>query len=169
MCCSILQICKRISCLPEGGLNWAAPHLNTFLTFCVSLFRSALEHFKRWLIPEKVAISAEELEYLLRPSQSKEAAEPNKTQSEEETEGEKHNPEEDDAHSPEKWVFQSLTLKEELIRRAFGRGDFLPLPLLLILSCWGSIVTILAKAFVNNGQRGNYSLSSSSVSPATEC
>ncbi|XP_010732442.3 coiled-coil domain-containing protein 32 [Larimichthys crocea] len=63
---------------------------------------SALEHFKRWLIPEKVAISTEELEYLLRPSQSKEAAEPNKTQSEEETEGEKHNPEEDDAHSPEK-------------------------------------------------------------------
>lgn len=54
------------------------------------------------MIPEKVAISAEELEYLLRPSQSKEAAEPNKTQSEEETEGEKHNPEEDDAHSPEK-------------------------------------------------------------------
>ncbi|KAL2099105.1 hypothetical protein ACEWY4_005585 [Coilia grayii] len=32
---------------------------------------SALEHFKRWLIPEKVAISAEELEYLLRPSQTR--------------------------------------------------------------------------------------------------
>lgn len=67
------------------------------------LFLSALEHFKRWLIPEKVAISAEELEYLLRPSQNKEAAEPNQTQSEEDTEGETHNPEEDDdTHSPEK-------------------------------------------------------------------
>ncbi|CAG10522.1 unnamed protein product, partial [Tetraodon nigroviridis] len=33
---------------------------------------SAIEHFKRWLIPERVAISAEELEYLLRPSQSRE-------------------------------------------------------------------------------------------------
>lgn len=33
------------------------------------LDESALEHFKRWLIPEKVAISAEELEFLLRPSQ----------------------------------------------------------------------------------------------------
>ncbi|XP_077588123.1 coiled-coil domain-containing protein 32 [Stigmatopora nigra] len=32
---------------------------------------SAVEHFKRWLVPEKVAISAEELEYLLRPSQTK--------------------------------------------------------------------------------------------------
>ncbi|XP_070698711.1 coiled-coil domain-containing protein 32 [Pempheris klunzingeri] len=63
---------------------------------------SALEHFKRWLIPEKVAISAEELEYLLRPPQNKEAAEPNQTQSEEDTEGERHNPEEDDTHSPEK-------------------------------------------------------------------
>ncbi|XP_059209696.1 coiled-coil domain-containing protein 32 [Centropristis striata] len=63
---------------------------------------SALEHFKRWLIPEKVAISAEELEYLLRPSQTNESAEPNQTQNEEDTEGERHNPEEDDAHSPEK-------------------------------------------------------------------
>ncbi|KAK7904353.1 hypothetical protein WMY93_016960 [Mugilogobius chulae] len=32
--------------------------------------QSALEHFKRWLVPEKVAISAEELEFLLRPNQS---------------------------------------------------------------------------------------------------
>ncbi|KAI3367701.1 hypothetical protein L3Q82_026541 [Scortum barcoo] len=63
---------------------------------------SAIEHFKRWLIPEKVAISAEELEYLLRPSQSKEAAEPNQTQTDEEAEGETRNPEEDDSHSPEK-------------------------------------------------------------------
>ncbi|XP_029982676.1 coiled-coil domain-containing protein 32 [Sphaeramia orbicularis] len=63
---------------------------------------SALEHFKRWLIPEKVAISAEELEYLLRPSQSKDAAEPNQTQNEDDTERETHNSEEDDTHSPEK-------------------------------------------------------------------
>ncbi|KAM9341088.1 coiled-coil domain-containing protein 32 [Symphorus nematophorus] len=63
---------------------------------------SALEHFKRWLIPEKVAISAEELEYLLRPSQNKEAAEPNQTQNDEETEEARHNPEEDDTPSPEK-------------------------------------------------------------------
>ncbi|KAG7238477.1 hypothetical protein INR49_030750 [Caranx melampygus] len=63
---------------------------------------SALEHFKRWLIPEKVAISAEELEYLLRPSQNKEQAGPNRTQSGEDTEGERDNTEEDDTHSPEK-------------------------------------------------------------------
>ncbi|XP_041810181.1 coiled-coil domain-containing protein 32 [Chelmon rostratus] len=63
---------------------------------------SALEHFKRWLIPEKVAISAEELEYLLRPSQNKEASEPNQTQNDDEAEGERHSPEEDDIHSPEK-------------------------------------------------------------------
>ncbi|KAM8737228.1 coiled-coil domain-containing protein 32 [Acanthopagrus latus] len=64
---------------------------------------SALEHFKRWLIPEKVAISAEELEFLLRPSQNKEAAEPNQTQNDDEdVEGERHNTEEDDTHSPEK-------------------------------------------------------------------
>ncbi|KAM4541709.1 coiled-coil domain-containing protein 32 isoform 1-T1 [Odontesthes bonariensis] len=65
---------------------------------------SALEHFKRWLIPEKVAISAEELEFLLRPSESKEPAESNPTQNGEETEGETQKPEEedDDAHSPEK-------------------------------------------------------------------
>lgn len=63
---------------------------------------SALEHFKRWLIPEKVAISAEELEYLLRPSQNKEVAEPNQPQSNEDTEADRHDPEEDDTHSPEK-------------------------------------------------------------------
>lgn len=63
---------------------------------------SALEHFKRWLIPEKVAISAEELEYLLRPSQSNDAAGPNQTQNEDETEQATHNSEEDDTHSPEK-------------------------------------------------------------------
>lgn len=73
--------------------------------FCVPPFPSALEHFKRWLIPEKVAISAEELEFLLRPSQNKEAAEPNQTQNDDEdVEGERHNTEEDDTHSPEKWA-----------------------------------------------------------------
>lgn len=63
---------------------------------------SALEHFKRWLIPEKVAISAEELEYLLRPSQSREAAPSDQSQNEDDTDGEMHRPEEDDTHSPEK-------------------------------------------------------------------
>ncbi|XP_072313330.1 coiled-coil domain-containing protein 32 [Eucyclogobius newberryi] len=53
---------------------------------------SALEHFKRWLVPEKVAISAEELEYLLRPNQSQ-------TQCEQTPE---LNPPEDDPSSPEK-------------------------------------------------------------------
>ncbi|KAL0969635.1 hypothetical protein UPYG_G00230110 [Umbra pygmaea] len=36
------------------------------------LDQSALEHLKRWLVPEKVAISAEELEFLLLPSLSRE-------------------------------------------------------------------------------------------------
>ncbi|KAM7403102.1 hypothetical protein PAMA_003836 [Pampus argenteus] len=64
---------------------------------------SALEHFKRWLIPEKVAISAEELEYLLRPSQNMEPAEPNQTRNEEETKGDGNNSEEEEeSHSPEK-------------------------------------------------------------------
>ncbi|KAK5607069.1 hypothetical protein CRENBAI_008862 [Crenichthys baileyi] len=62
---------------------------------------SALEHFKRWLIPEKVAISAEELEYLLRPSQSKESTGSHHTQNEEETAGKEQNSEEDTS-SPEK-------------------------------------------------------------------
>ncbi|XP_068582587.1 coiled-coil domain-containing protein 32 [Cebidichthys violaceus] len=63
---------------------------------------SALEHFKRWMIPEKVAISAEELEYLLRPSQSNEQAEANQAETEEDTTGERAGEEEDGAHSPEK-------------------------------------------------------------------
>ncbi|XP_008284557.1 coiled-coil domain-containing protein 32 [Stegastes partitus] len=64
---------------------------------------SAIEHFKRWLIPEKVAISAEELEYLLRPSQSKEPAESNQTQNGDDAEGETtQNPDEDHTSSPEK-------------------------------------------------------------------
>lgn len=65
---------------------------------------SALEHFKRWLIPEKVAISAEELEYLLRPSQNKESAELDQMQNGEDAEAEMQKPDEDDAHKPEKWV-----------------------------------------------------------------
>ncbi|XP_015234695.1 PREDICTED: uncharacterized protein C15orf57 homolog [Cyprinodon variegatus] len=63
---------------------------------------SALEHLKRWLIPEKVAISAEELEYLLRPSQSSPSTGADHTLNQEETEGEEHNSEEDDPSSPEK-------------------------------------------------------------------
>ncbi|XP_056914229.1 coiled-coil domain-containing protein 32 [Takifugu flavidus] len=63
---------------------------------------SAIEHFKRWLIPEKVAISAEELEYLLRPSHNKEAEQQSQTQKDEEQEGENPNQEEADTHSPEK-------------------------------------------------------------------
>ncbi|XP_013869613.1 coiled-coil domain-containing protein 32 [Austrofundulus limnaeus] len=60
---------------------------------------SALEHLKRWLIPEKVAISAEELEYLLRPSQSEEPAGSDQTQNGAE---DTHNAEGDDPHDPEK-------------------------------------------------------------------
>lgn len=63
---------------------------------------SALEHFKRWLVPEKVAISAEELQYLLRPTQTQEAAEPSQTQIDQDTVGDRHTSEEDDTHSPEK-------------------------------------------------------------------
>ncbi|KAG5265548.1 hypothetical protein AALO_G00243700 [Alosa alosa] len=62
---------------------------------------SALEHFKRWLIPEKVAISAEELEYLLRPSQTQEqpGGDPSHSEAEEEQED---NGQMDEAASPEK-------------------------------------------------------------------
>lgn len=42
--------------------------------FCSSCLGSALEQLKRWLSPERVAISAEELEYLLLPSNSRERA-----------------------------------------------------------------------------------------------
>jgi len=80
------------------------------LVFCVSA-SSALEHFKRWLIPEKVAISTEELEYLLRPSQNREtttgddgATTPDQTQPGDEVNGERASSDEDDggAHHPEK-------------------------------------------------------------------
>lgn len=73
--------------------------LKSFTPSCV---RSALEHFKRWLVPEKVAISAEELEYLLRPSQKEEAAQQSQTPNDEDAEGDGHNLEEEDALSPEK-------------------------------------------------------------------
>ncbi|XP_060918222.1 coiled-coil domain-containing protein 32 [Labrus mixtus] len=65
---------------------------------------SAIDNFKRWLIPEKVAISAEELEYLLRPSQNKDMVDVNQTQNDEDEDAEaaRQNTEEDDAHSPDK-------------------------------------------------------------------
>lgn len=63
---------------------------------------SAIEHFKRWLVPEKVAISAEELQYLLRPTQTQEAAEPSHTQIDEDAVGDRHASEEGDTHSLEK-------------------------------------------------------------------
>ncbi|CAL8286928.1 unnamed protein product [Lota lota] len=72
------------------------------------LDEGAMEQFKRWLIPEKVAISAEELEYLLRPSPNREASDgaalPNQTQNGDgaEVNGERAGSEEDDAHHPEK-------------------------------------------------------------------
>ncbi|KAG7465618.1 hypothetical protein MATL_G00155350 [Megalops atlanticus] len=59
---------------------------------------SALEHLKRWLQPEKVAISAEELEYLLLPEQGGERAvrgAAGETQAEE-------RPEEEGSQAPEK-------------------------------------------------------------------
>ena len=64
-----------------------------------------MEHFKRWLIPEKVAISAEELEYLLRPSGTREdaTATPDQTQSGDGEEGDGERPGlEEDPHQPEK-------------------------------------------------------------------
>ncbi|XP_067223610.1 coiled-coil domain-containing protein 32 [Chanodichthys erythropterus] len=43
--------------------------------------QSALEQFKRWMSPERVAINAEELEYLLLPTQNSEAlASPTQTE-----------------------------------------------------------------------------------------
>lgn len=41
---------------------------------CAPFLCSALEQLKRWFSPERVAISAEELEYLLFPSKSRESA-----------------------------------------------------------------------------------------------
>ncbi|KAM9570287.1 uncharacterized protein ACWYII_042206 [Salvelinus alpinus] len=64
------------------------------------LDQSALEHLKRWLVPEKVAISAEELEYLLLPSLSREHISTDQSQSG--PEAATQNPEEDESHTPEK-------------------------------------------------------------------
>lgn len=72
------------------------------------LDEGALEHFKRWLIPEKVAISAEELEFLLRPSQNREPSDgtavPDQTQTGGGVNGGEgaSSEEEEDARHPEK-------------------------------------------------------------------
>ncbi|XP_061552357.1 coiled-coil domain-containing protein 32 [Phycodurus eques] len=62
---------------------------------------SAVEHLKRWLVPEKVAISAEELEYLLRPSQTKEPTQVEEQAGHGDAEEERYNAE-NEAQSPEK-------------------------------------------------------------------
>uniref|UniRef100_A0A4W5R924 Coiled-coil domain containing 32 n=1 Tax=Hucho hucho TaxID=62062 RepID=A0A4W5R924_9TELE len=66
------------------------------------LDQSAMEHLKRWLVPEKVAISAEELEYLLLPSLSREHISTDQSLSGPEAEAATQNPEEDESHTPEK-------------------------------------------------------------------
>lgn len=63
------------------------------------LDQSALEQLKRWLSPERVAISAEELEYLLLPSQSREEA---ATQPSSGTARTAEEPDGDESSSPEK-------------------------------------------------------------------
>ncbi|XP_061650582.1 coiled-coil domain-containing protein 32 [Phyllopteryx taeniolatus] len=62
---------------------------------------SAVEHLKRWLVPEKVAINAEELEYLLRPSQTKEPTQVEQQAGHGDAEEERYNAE-NEAQSPEK-------------------------------------------------------------------
>ncbi|XP_062863693.1 coiled-coil domain-containing protein 32 [Trichomycterus rosablanca] len=62
------------------------------------LDQSALEHLKRWLSPERVAISAEELEYLLLPSQSRESGSHHSSSTDQTAE----EPDEDASSSPEK-------------------------------------------------------------------
>ncbi|XP_036449696.1 coiled-coil domain-containing protein 32 isoform X1 [Colossoma macropomum] len=63
------------------------------------LDQSALEQLKRWLSPERVAINAEELEYLLLPSQSRERVAAQHSSSTDHTAEE---PEEEESSSPEK-------------------------------------------------------------------
>ncbi|XP_076834090.1 coiled-coil domain-containing protein 32 [Brachyhypopomus gauderio] len=63
------------------------------------LDQSALEQLRRWLSPERVAISAEELEYLLLPSQSGERA---VTRPSSCAVRRAEEPEEDESSSPEK-------------------------------------------------------------------
>ncbi|KAJ8288547.1 hypothetical protein COCON_G00012060 [Conger conger] len=62
---------------------------------------SALEQLKRWLQPEKVAISAEELEHLLLPEQSREHL-ANGGAERVQTEAKDEEPEEEESHAPEK-------------------------------------------------------------------
>lgn len=53
--------------------------MHVIILHCLSC--SALEQFKRWMSPERVAINAEELEYLLLPTQNSEAlASPTQTE-----------------------------------------------------------------------------------------
>ncbi|KAF7704282.1 coiled-coil domain-containing protein 32 [Silurus meridionalis] len=62
------------------------------------LDQSALEQLKRWLSPERVAISAEELEYLLLPSKSRERDSNNPSSTGSSTEEQ----DEEECSSPEK-------------------------------------------------------------------
>ncbi|XP_014062051.1 coiled-coil domain-containing protein 32 [Salmo salar] len=64
------------------------------------LDQSTLEHLKRWLVPEKVALSAEELECLLLPSLSREQTSTDQSQSG--PEAATQNPKEDKSPIPEK-------------------------------------------------------------------
>lgn len=71
--------------------------MNEYSDFFLS--GSALEQLKRWLSPERVAISAEELECLLLPSQNREGA---ATQHSSSTAHTAEEPEEEENSSPEK-------------------------------------------------------------------
>ncbi|XP_030637870.1 coiled-coil domain-containing protein 32 [Chanos chanos] len=62
--------------------------------------QSALEHLRRWIAPERVAISAEELEHLLLPSQNQDRPAAERPSSG--TGGEGENQEADESHGPEK-------------------------------------------------------------------
>lgn len=70
-----------------------------------------------------MAISAEELEYLLRPSQNKESAESDQMQNGEDAEMQK--PDEDDTHSQRNEWIKMVTWKEELTSYIVGKRDFL--------------------------------------------
>lgn len=50
---------------------WSNFSVHVIILCCLSC--SALEQFKRWMSPERVAINAEELELLLLPTQNSEA------------------------------------------------------------------------------------------------
>lgn len=66
----------------------------------ITSLHSTLEHLKRWLVPEKVALSAEELECLLLPSLSREQTSTDQSQSG--PEAATQNPKEDKSPIPEK-------------------------------------------------------------------